>query len=306
MIHTENKGEWFELTVPKNWQGHTITKVFKEIWMAPKKQIHYLRMNKQVRLNGESANWEQELNAHDKLQIQLFIDIPMNLVPFYKDLNIIYEDSHLLVVNKPANMSTHPNSPEETDSLSNAVAYHLLAQGEARKIKHIHRLDKDTTGAILFAKHDLMGSMLDGMLEKREIKRTYLALVHGLLKQKKGEIHLPIGRDRHHPTRRRVSPSGQDAITHFEVLKKDIKKNTTLIKCSLDTGRTHQIRVHLSHIGHPLVGDNLYGGQPIFLRPALHAVKMEFLHPFTMEEIVCHAPFLDEPPIFQEIDPYDL
>ncbi|WP_075980559.1 RluA family pseudouridine synthase [Bacillus massilinigeriensis] len=306
MISTKRRGEWFEMTIPNEWKGFTVDRIFREVWRAPNKQIHYFRTNKMVKVNGGHSSWQKELETHDVLQLQLFEEKDFGIQPNYMDINILFEDDHLLIANKPANINTHPNSPDQTDTLSNAVAYHLLAQGEALKVKHVHRLDRDTTGALLFAKHDLAGSILDSMLEERLIKRTYLALVHGILRQKKGTIHLPIGRDRHHATRRRVSNSGQDAITNFVVLKKYMNKDMTLIQCTLDTGRTHQIRAHLSHIGHPLVGDELYGGKTLFRRPALHAVKLELSHPFTKEEIVCHAPFLDQPPIFLDIDPYDV
>ncbi|MBE3571179.1 MAG: RluA family pseudouridine synthase, partial [Bacillales bacterium] len=131
-------------------------------------------------------------------------------------------------------------------------------------------------------------------LEKKEIKRTYIAIVHGILPQTKGTINKSIGRDRYHPTRRRVSPSGQAAVTHYEVLEVNRKQRLTLIRCWLETGRTHQIRVHFSSIGHPLAGDILYGGKTVFHRPALHSEKMEFIHPFTDETIQCHASPVDD------------
>lgn len=184
------------------------------------------------------------------------------------------------------------------------MTFHMQMQGEYRAIKHIHRLDRDTTGAILFAKHALAGAILDKEPQERRIKRTYLALVHGEMSKNKGTIREPIGRDRHHPTRRRVSPGGQPVATNYEIIEYFRKQNLSLIKCRLDTGRTHQIRVHLSRIGHPLAGDTLYGGKPVFARQALHAVKMEIPHPFSEEAIVCHAPFLDDPGIFKAIDPY--
>jgi 23S rRNA pseudouridine1911/1915/1917 synthase len=306
MLKTNRKGEWFEIIVPEKWNNYTVEQLFRTIWQAPKKQTHSLRMEKGVKINGEGANWTAPLKKEDILEIHFFQDADFSVQPTFYDLPILYEDDHLLVVNKPSNLDTHPNTPDQKNTLSNAVAYHLLAKGEYRQVKHVHRLDHDTTGAVLFAKHPFIGSMLDHMLEEREIKRTYLAIVHGVISNKKGTIQASIGRDRHHGTRRRVSPSGQPATTFFEVLKVDHKKQVSLIKCSLATGRTHQIRVHFSHIGHPLAGDTLYEGKPIFPRQALHAVKLEFKHPFTEEVIICHAPFLDKPEIFTGIDPYHL
>ncbi|MEH7123590.1 RluA family pseudouridine synthase [Bacillus sp. JJ1773] len=294
MIKAKRFGEWYELTLPRDWDGFTIDYILRNIWRAPKKQIHFMRMENQVKVNGEWINWNSPLKYMDKLQLRIFVDEDFGVTPFNKDVKILYEDDHILVLNKPAHMDTHPNEDGQTNTLSNAVAYHLLSQGEYRKVKHVHRLDRDTTGAVLFAKHPLAGSILDWMLEERIIKRTYVALVHGLLKTKKGIIKEPIGRDRHHATRRRVSSSGQQAITHFELIKTYPKQNLSLIKCQLETGRTHQIRVHLSYIGHPLAGDVLYGGKPIFDRQALHAAKLEFPHPFTMEKISCNAPLPEE------------
>ena len=306
MIQNNRKGEWFELTTLPQWENYTLQEIFRIVWQAPKKQVHTMRMEKKVKVNNEEANWTKKLKKNDIIQIHFFSDKEFPVQPTYFHLSVLYEDDHLIVVNKPSHMDTHPNTLNENDTLLNAVAYHLQTNGEYREIKHIHRLDRDTTGAVLFAKHPFIGAILDHMLEKREIKRTYLAIVHGILKNKNGTIHEPIGRDRHHPTRRRVSPTGQNAITHYHVLKADSKKNLSIVKCSLDTGRTHQIRVHFSHIGHPLAGDILYGGKPIFPRQALHAVKLEFTHPFTKETISCHAPFLDEQEIFPNIDPYQI
>ncbi|MBB6443435.1 RluA family pseudouridine synthase [Bacillus benzoevorans] len=303
MIQTKRIDEWFEIIIPEKWEGLTIEELFRSIWQAPKKQTHILRMEKGVLVDGEPANWTKPLQQEAQVRIRFFTEADFGLLPGPFDLSILYEDDHLLVVNKPAGMDTHPNAPDQTNTLANAAAFYLQSKGEFRQIKHVHRLDRDTTGAVLFAKHPFVGSLLDQMLEKREIKRTYLAIVHGILTNLKGTIDEPIGRDRHHPVRRRVSPKGMPAVTHYEVLKIEQRKKSTMIKCQLATGRTHQIRVHLSHIGHPLAGDMLYGGKPVFTRQALHAVKLEFIHPFTEEKITCHAPFLDTPVIFTDIDP---
>lgn len=305
MVKIQRFGEWCEMIVPPHWEGYTVDFIFRTIWEAPKKQIHNIRVKKQVLINNEPANWAKPLHSGDKLRFHFFQEAEFGVIPSYSEIEVLFEDDHLLVLNKPAGMDTHPNSPGQSNTLANAAAFHLQMQGENRSIKHIHRLDRDTTGAILFAKHPMAGSILDKKLEERAIKRTYIALIHGTPTKAKGTIREPIGRDRHHPTRRRVSPKGQPAVTHFELIKTYKRENLSLIKCRLDTGRTHQIRVHLSHMGHPLAGDLLYGGKPIFPRQALHAVKLEIPHPFSEEFIVCHAPFLDHPEIFKGIDAYE-
>lgn len=307
MLKTNRKGEWFEIIIPQEWENKTIEELFKTEWEAPKKLTYLFRMNKKVLINGKDADWNLPLPSGTRVQIKLFEDEEIQIPLYYKEISVLYEDDHCIIFNKPPFMATHPNDPFiDTETLLNVAAYHMQIEGENRNPRQIHRLDRDTSGAILFAKHPLAGAIFDRMLEKRMIKRTYLAMVHGLLKTKKGTIKDPIGRDRHHATKRRVSPSGQEAITHYEVLKLDKEQQISYIKCSLDTGRTHQIRVHLSHIGHPLAGDVLYGGKPIVNRQALHAAKLQFSHPFTQEKIVCHAPFIDSPSFFKGIDVYTI
>ncbi|WP_079507786.1 RluA family pseudouridine synthase [Mesobacillus jeotgali] len=306
MNQTNKKGDWFEVTIPETWEQYTLETLFKDFWKAPKKQVHNFRMEKSVLINGIVPDWTLPLRKNQRLSIKLFTEEESAFIPEYMNVDIIFEDDHMIVFNKPAGMDTHPNEASETGTLANAAAFHMQANGEANRPRHIHRLDRDTTGAVLFAKNPLIAAILDKMLEERSIKRTYLALADGIIKQKKGTIDKPIGRDRHHPTRRRVSETGQKAITHFKVLDKLKQKNLTLVQCFLDTGRTHQIRVHLNAIGHPLAGDKLYDGSDQFYRQALHAVKMEFIHPFTQEKIICHAPFIDREPIFVNIDPYEI
>jgi len=299
LIKTNRNGKIFEIIVPKQWDGITIDELFKNIWRAPKKLKHQLRMDRSVHVNDEPSSFHNRLVENDRVQIPLFMDEEPTIELTKMDIPILYEDDHLLVVNKKAGMSTHPNDATDKDTLLNGVAYYLNSKGEKRNVRHIHRLDKDTTGAVLFGKHSLIVALLDQLLNERKIKRTYVALVHGKLQKNKGTIEEKIGRDRHHATRRRVSPTGQHAITHYEQIQYIKDKHMTQIYCSLDTGRTHQIRVHMSYIGHPLVGDTLYGGKPVLPRPALHAKFLTFQHPLTLETIQAEAPYLDEPPIFQ-------
>ncbi len=291
-MKTRKKGNQFELVIPDNWKNVTIETILRKYWEAPKKLIHTMRMEKDIRVNGELIPWTDLLSAGDLLQLHLFKEVEYDVSPTYGEIEVLFEDEHLIVVNKPAGIDTHPNHPGETDTLANLVAFHHQSQGESCRVLHIHRLDHDTSGAIIFAKHPLSKAILDRLLAERKIKRTYHALVHGRLNQKKGTISEPIGRDRHHNTRRRVSPTGQDAVTHYKVMEN--RNPYTLVEVQLDTGRTHQIRVHMSHLGHPLAGDTLYGGRPVFKRQALHAARISFPHPLTDEKIVCEAACMDD------------
>jgi 23S rRNA pseudouridine1911/1915/1917 synthase len=292
---TIRKGEWLEFSIPSDWDGHTVEFLLKEVWKAPKKLIHQLRMDKGIKINRQEIKWTERLHTNDRLQIWLYKPEPFGAEPAYGELDVLFEDDHLLIINKRAGIDVHPTKPGQNDTLANAVAFHLQSQGIFIKVRHIHRLDRDTTGTILFAKHALAGAIMDRMLEQRKIKRTYVALVHGIVSKKTGTIDAPIGRDRHHSTRRRVSKTGERAVTHYRVLEVFPSKKLSLVQLILDTGRTHQIRVHMSYIGHPLVGDVLYGGSDHFAsRQALHAAKIEFLHPITNETISCIAPFQDD------------
>ncbi len=288
-----------QLSIVRAWEGQSIDFLFRSIWKVPRKLIHQLRMNQSIFLNGQTVPMETILSHGDELTIHLINEQNINVIPVQHPLSILFEDDHLIIVNKKAKMATHPNTLSDRDTLSNAVAFYLQQKGDLRKIRQVHRLDQDTTGCILFAKHALAHSVLNRLLTERKINRSYWAIVHGVIRKKSGSLHYPIGRDRHHPTRRRVSKKGQDACTHFRTLDICREKNITLVECTLETGRTHQIRVHFSHIGHPLVGDLLYGGKPLYTRQALHARSLGFLHPFTNEHLEVLAPFIDEPPIFE-------
>lgn len=302
MIHFTRQENNIIITVPEKWNSFTIEDFFKNYWHAPKKVIHEWRMSKEVTLNNERVPWSTKLNEGDFFSIPIFKEQDTEQVPACDlGIDILYEDDFLLVANKPAHMDTHPSEANDTKTLINGVAFHLKQTGQTCMLKHIHRLDKDTTGAVLFAKNRLVGSMLDKMLEERKITRTYYALVEGFIKSDEGTIQEKIGRDRHHATRRRVSPTGQTAVTHYKVLTRYPKQNLTLVSCTLESGRTHQIRVHFSHIHHPLAGDTLYGGKKTFPRQALHAYQIEFTHPISEENILCKAPFLDTPPIFPNL-----
>ena len=207
-------------------------------------------------------------------------------------IEVLYEDDHLLVANKPAGMPVHGANKGQRNSLDVAVAVHMLRSNDPIIVRHIHRLDDDTSGPVLYAKNELAQQRLDEQMRNKEIDRKYVAIVHGQLKSKKGTISEPIGKDRHQPKRRIVNPKGEHAVTHYELLESGEKYS--VVKLSLETGRTHQIRVHMSHIRHPLVGDYLYGGNTELLsHQALHGSSLTFVHPVTAEELVIESKLPD-------------
>lgn len=193
---------------------------------------------------------------------------------------VLYEDDFCIVLDKPAGMAVHGTAPGQSGTLDEAAARHLLSKGDPLNVRHIHRLDDDTSGPVLYAKNDLAQWKLDEAMRSKAIDRHYIAVVQGQLSKPSGTIDAPIGKDRHHRARRRVSENGDQAISHYEVLASNTQMS--LIRVKLETGRTHQIRVHLSYIGHPLIGDGLYGGDTRLLsHQALHGEKLVFPHPWT-------------------------
>lgn len=232
----------------------------------------------------------------DRTRIHMFPAEPFGFEPNYaRPCVVLYEDDFCLVVHKPAGLKVHPtemkqNTPD-IDTLANCIAAYYESSGQQVAVRHVHRLDTDTTGPVLYAKCKTALIKLDEAMREKAIERTYVALAQGTFKHKKGTINQPIGKDRHHKQRRRVSATGQYAVTNYIV--RDQYADTALVELSLETGRTHQIRVHMSYLGHPLLGDTLYGGSSLdgrLTRQALHGVRLSFNHPFTGEPITVDDP----------------
>lgn len=201
-------------------------------------------------------------------------------------LEALYEDDFCLVVHKPAGMPVHPDGGAKRLTLANAVAAHYQMHGEACAVHHVHRLDEHTSGPVLYAKGEFARLALDEQMREKSIGRVYLAIVQGKVPPSLRVIDAPIGRDRHHNSRRRVSPGGQEAVTRVQLVETLARGRASLVRLVLETGRTHQIRVHMAHAGYPLIGDELYGGPSDSLnRQALHGESLSFAHPFSGEII---------------------
>lgn len=286
----ERHGEWLHMTVPENWSGITIANVMKNKWKVPRKLRHDFRSNEKVLLNGSPPHWKTApVRSGDILSLNFFQHEDFTLPEFEMELDVLYEDDHVLVVNKPAGMFTHPNGAADIQqTLWNGIAFYCRKQQLPVLPKYIHRLDRHTSGAVLFGKHALATAILGEMMKNRRISRAYAAKVHGHVENDNGRVEAPIAKDPAHPVKRMVDEDGQPAITNYHIVQRG--QDHTLLSLKLDSGRTHQIRVHLSHLGHPLLGDDLYGGQGDVLgRQSLHAAALSFPHPFTGEIITCAA-----------------
>ncbi len=201
------------------------------------------------------------------------------------DVPILYEDEDVLVYNKPANMPVHQSGGHIYGTLSEVYAYHCQKTGNITSFRAVNRLDKDTTGAVVAAKNQISAGIL-----WKAVSKKYYCVVNGILLQKEGTIDLPIDRETEMEIKRIVIPTGQQAITHYKVIAEG--KNASLIECILETGRTHQIRVHFSHIGYALIGDELYGEKSELIdRQALHCGYVTFLQPISRENLEIYAPF---------------
>lgn len=283
--------DWLYLTIDDQFNNHTITDLFNHFKLS-KKSIHLLKQNKEYFLNNQFVQ-DSILKTNDILKIKAY-EYGQNYEPHYFDLDIAYEDDFILVINKPAHINVHPGTSGEI-SLCNYVASHYNINNMYYKVKYIHRLDFDTTGLIIFCKCYFIQAYLDAQLAQKTIKRHYLALIKGHINNKKFlTINTFIARDRHYANKMRVATTGQNAITHYRLVK-NINKSMSLVECQLDTGRTHQIRLHLSHINHPIIGDELYGTSSSFInRQALHAYKIKMTHPITNESLVIEIPLADD------------
>lgn len=258
----------------------------------------------EVLVNGKAVKTGYQLSCGDEVSVNIPEPKELDVEPQKMDLDIVYEDEDVILINKPKGMVVHPAPGHTTDTLVNGLLYHCKdnlsgINGVARP-GIVHRIDRDTTGILIVCKNDMAHNSIAAQLKEHSINRRYRALVHGNIKEDKGTVEGPIGR---HPVDRKKMAinerNGKPAVTHYTVLERF--GNYTLIECVLETGRTHQIRVHMTSIGHPLVGDEVYGPAkcPFKLQgQCLHAMVLGFVHPRTREYMEFSA---DIPEYFEEL-----
>ena len=239
-----------------------------------------------VFVNGKVVNSSYQVRIDDEIEVNDELDYEINVEPENIPLDIVYEDDDLIIINKKSGMVVHPAPGHYSGTLVNALLYKYgKLTGDKFRPGIVHRLDKDTSGLMIVAKNEEMLEKLSKMISKKEVERKYLAIVNGLIKHDTGTIDAPIGRDLNNRQKMAVTDvNSKDAITHFKVIERF--NNNTLIECILETGRTHQIRIHLSYIGYPVNNDPLYGkGKCTEFGQMLHSYSISFKHPRTGKDI---------------------
>ena len=241
--------------------------------------------NKLIYLNGIPSDTRANVETGDKITIDFnYKEDNSNIIPTKIPLDIVYEDEWLLVINKPAGIAIHPSILHFDNSLSNGICYYFDEIGLKKKIRPVNRLDKDTSGLVIFAKCEYIQESFIKQMDEGFFRKEYLCFTQGLYNKKNGCIMLPISRKKGSIIERCIDENGQNAITYYNVLKEF--KNYSLIHCVLKTGRTHQIRLHMSAIGHPILGDTLYGKDSnLISRQALHSFKIQCIHPITKKNL---------------------
>jgi 23S rRNA pseudouridine1911/1915/1917 synthase len=290
-----------QLTVPNEHAGWRLDRYLAlALPQFSRSRLQTLIRSGDVQLQGKAARVRETVRAGDVVRL---IEPPIQEIEDQAEqipLEILFEDDDLLVLNKAPGLVVHPGAGNQTHTLVNALLHHcasLSGIGGKQRPGIVHRLDKETSGCLVVAKNDAAHSALARQFAEREVNKTYLALVAGIPKRSRGIIEVPIGR---HPVHRKKMHvdlrRGRAARTEYRVLQSS--GGISLVECVLHSGRTHQIRVHLHHLGHPVIGDSLYGKKNAAPRQMLHAWKLGFTHPRTKERLFFEAPI---PPDFREI-----
>ncbi|MGG1574477.1 RluA family pseudouridine synthase [Fictibacillus sp. NRS-1165] len=291
--------EHIEVKIDEDYQSERIDKVVTSIELDwSRSQVQNWVKDGLVTVNGKTVKTNYKCNAGDVISITIPDPTILDVVAEEMDLDIVYEDSDVLVVNKPRGMVVHPAPGNYSGTLVNGLMAHcndLSGINGVLRPGIVHRIDKDTTGLLMVAKNDMAHASLVSQLKAKTTTRKYKAIVHGVMHHDKGTIDAPIGRDKSDRQKMTVTDeNSRDAVTHFNVLERF--NDFTLVECQLETGRTHQIRVHLKYIGFPLAGDPKYGPKKTLdiNGQALHAGLLGFVHPRTKEYMEFEVPLPDD------------
>lgn len=291
------------LEITENQAGERIDRFLADSQDLTRSFLQKILKEGTVIVNGKSVKANYKLRKGDRIEFEIPEAVEPDIVAEDIPLSILYEDADVLVVDKPKGMVVHPAAGHYSRTLVNAVMYHC--KGELSGINGVlrpgivHRIDRDTTGSIIICKNDMAHNEIARQLKEHSINRRYRAIVAGVLKDEEGTIEGAIGRDKKDRKKMAITADGKPAVTHYRVLQRF--KHYTYVECVLETGRTHQIRVHMASIGHPLLGDEVYGRRSDKYKcegQCLHAMTLGFHHPRTGEYIEVNAPL---PPYFEHL-----
>ncbi|MDF2720783.1 MAG: RluA family pseudouridine synthase [Paenibacillus sp.] len=296
--------------VSQHDDGVELKTILRERMKLSRKLLSRLKQTDEgITVNGERRYTSVRVRAGDTVEIRMEEEQSEDILPQPLPLEIVHEDDQLMIVNKAAGMIVHPTHGHYTNTVANAIVYHWLEQGQKIRFRPVHRLDQETSGVLCIAKNPYVHQHISEQMKANTVEKTYLAIVRGAVEQDAGTVDAPIDRDPESPHVRIVTPQGYRAVTHYETVER-FGAMATLVRLRLETGRTHQIRVHMNHIGHPLLGDIMYGvegrdeGQRVVIhaagsgaeavvsldRHALHAARLAFTHPTVRGLAVFEAP----------------
>lgn len=289
-------GGWRAHVVRREETDLTVEEVLRGPLGLSGRMLQRLTRARGIRVNGRPGHLRRKVRAGDRVEARIGSPAAASLAPVEIPLVIVHEDAELLVVDKPPGVLVHPTRPEHTRTLAHGVAAHLVSAGEPAAVHPVHRIDRGTSGLVVFAKSSAAHAALDRHLREGRVRRLYGAVVGGDPQGEEGVIEAPLGV---HPRRRElraVRADGAPARTRWRVLAR--LSEAALLELQLESGRTHQIRAHLAHLGHPVIGDRDYGSPGGFPRPALHAAALVFPHPASGEQLELAAPL---PPDMREL-----